>query len=112
MEPPRMRIDEGRKGVDVCALQLGELPVFGEQHRQLVSRFSELLQHGGVRGRPRCGSLDDWELEALEQHLTQLWIRVDVELATRTHVDLLLYTLPLAREPFLERRKPRAIDLD
>src|SRR3954467_10106378 len=76
-----------------------------------MPRFRELLEHSRVSGRARRGLLEDGELEPLEQYLAKLRVGVDVELAARRHVDLLLDAPTLALESFLERREPGDVDL-
>ena len=96
VQPARFRIHQRGQRIEIRALELRELTILQQQLRERVALIGQLLQHGRVGRRAGGRLLENGELELLEQHGPQLRVRVNVELAARGRVDLLLDALPLA----------------
>ena len=69
--PPRLRIDQRRKGIDVGRFELGELAVLQKQLDNGVSA-AESLQHGRIGGVAALGPPPSGQSQLLEEHQTQL----------------------------------------
>src|SRR6185312_2597711 len=93
---------ERGKRIEIRALELRQLTVFHEECRKRVALLRQLLKHGRIGGWSAWSPLEHGKLEFLEQNLTKLGIRVDVERLTRGLVNVLLYALPFALKPLFE----------
>ena len=101
MDPPGQRIDQRRQGIDIGALELGDLAVLedlpGQCGRGVIERgqlFQRLLVRAGGPGYPRsCAAAAS--LQLVEQHRPQLHQRVDGERMARQAVYLFLDLLQL-----------------
>lgn len=87
MQPPGFGVNQGWQRVHIRALQFGKLAVLNNWGNHHVLVF-QALQHFNVGAkRARAGFGLDWELKFAEQHIPQLFWRVDVELLTRQLVN-------------------------
>ena len=103
------RVDQRRQGVEVGALELGELAVLDQEPGQRVLG-GQLLQDLRVGARLAAGGLlERGQLQLVEQDLAELRAGADVELAPGQRVDLRLDRRQplgeLLREPAEERRR-------
>ena len=84
---PVRRVHERRQRVDVRALELGERAVLDDLRRHRVQR-RQLLERVGVGRGAGLGLAHHRQAQLPEQHVGQLFVRVDVERPTGDGVDL------------------------
>ena len=89
MQPAGPRVDQRGQGVDVRALELGELAVFQHLAHDLVFRGQRLqnVDRGGAR-LPLAVFHRRGQLQIVEQHVAQLLRRADVERPAGEPVDV------------------------
>src|SRR5918999_3331615 len=75
-----------------------------------MTLFGKLLKHTRVGRRASRRALQHRQLQLVEENLSQLEVRIDVELHPGYFVDLALDGLTLDLEARLERMKPLDVD--
>ena len=110
VDPTRSRKHELGQSVHIGRPQFLQLPIFHHEPRDLVPLRCELLQYRRVRGRARLSPLDHGKSLLLEEDLTQLRCRVQIEFRTGNLVDLVPDERQIALQPFAHRLEERWID--
>ena len=87
MDAPGPRIDQPRQGIDISRFKLGKLAVFKNEFYHRV-RVTQGFQHRGLRRPGTLLLLFSWDVEFLEQYVSELLRRIDIKLVARALVDL------------------------
>src|SRR5687767_9966883 len=112
MQPACIRVHEPGQRIQIGILKLRKLTVFHQEIRQHMAAFGQLLENRHISRRSCACFLEYRQTKTRKKNLSQLKIRIDVELNTGSLVDLELDSLALLFETVLQRSEPLQVDCD